>query len=87
MKLIYSAASPYARKARVTAIESGVGSELEFEDILPWEDPAGYRDVNPVGKVPVMTYLRILETPRTAAQRKSYEKRRKFAVAGLGNVY
>jgi glutathione S-transferase len=54
MKLIYSAASPYARKARVTAIESGVGSELEFEDILPWEDPAGYRDVNPVGKVPAL---------------------------------
>ncbi len=54
MKLIYSAASPYARKARVAAIESGIGSELELEGILPWEDPAGYRDVNPVGKVPAL---------------------------------
>lgn len=54
MKLIYSAASPYARKARVAAIESGVGDELELEGIFPWEDPAGYRDVNPVGKVPAL---------------------------------
>ena len=54
MKLIYSAASPYARKARVAAIEAGVGDEVELEEIFPWEDPAGYRDVNPVGKVPAL---------------------------------
>jgi glutathione S-transferase len=54
MKLIYSAASPYARKARVAAIESGVGDKLETQGIMPWEDPAGYRDVNPVGKVPAL---------------------------------
>lgn len=54
MKLIYSAASPYARKARVAAIESGVSDNLELVGILPWEDPAGYRDVNPVGKVPAL---------------------------------
>lgn len=54
MKLIYSAASPYARKARVAAIESGADVKLELEAILPWEDPAGYRNVNPVGKVPAL---------------------------------
>ena len=54
MKLIYSAASPYARKARVAAIECGMSDKLEVEGILPWEDPAGYRDVNPVGKVPAL---------------------------------
>jgi len=54
MKLFYSAASPYARKARVAAIESGASDKLETEEILPWEDPAGYRDVNPVGKVPAL---------------------------------
>ena len=54
MKLIYSAASPYARKARVAAIESGVSDKLELEGILPWEDPDGYRDINPVGKVPAL---------------------------------
>ncbi len=54
MKLIYSAASPYARKARVAAIEAGVTDKLELEEILPWEDPDGYRDINPVGKVPAL---------------------------------
>ncbi|HCP00281.1 MAG: glutathione S-transferase [Alphaproteobacteria bacterium] len=54
MKLIYSTASPYARKARVAAIECGANAGLELEAILPWEDPAGFRDVNPVGKVPAL---------------------------------
>ncbi|MEP4378740.1 MAG: glutathione S-transferase [Alphaproteobacteria bacterium] len=54
MKLIYSAASPYARKARIAAIESGVGDKLEMDAINPWEDPAGFRDINPVGKVPTL---------------------------------
>ena len=54
MKLIHSAASPYARKARVTAIETGLSDKLEIEGIVPWEDPDGYRDVNPVGKVPAL---------------------------------
>jgi len=33
MKLIYSGASPYARKARATAIESGMASKIEMEEI------------------------------------------------------
>jgi glutathione S-transferase len=54
MKLIYSAASPYARKARAVAIESGLADKIEMEAINPWEDPTGYRDVNPIGKVPAL---------------------------------
>ncbi|MDG2270221.1 MAG: glutathione S-transferase N-terminal domain-containing protein, partial [Alphaproteobacteria bacterium] len=54
MQLIYSAASPYARKARVAAIESRVSDKLDLVEIMPWEDPDGYRDVNPVGKVPAL---------------------------------
>ncbi|MDA0785796.1 MAG: glutathione S-transferase [Proteobacteria bacterium] len=54
MKLIYAAASPYARKARVAAIECGASDKLDIEAVAPWEDPAGYRDVNPVGKVPAL---------------------------------
>jgi glutathione S-transferase len=54
MKLIYAAPSPYARKARMAAIESGASDKLEIEAINPWEDPDGYRDVNPVGKVPAL---------------------------------
>jgi len=54
MKLIYAAASPYARKARIAAIECGASDKLDIEAVAPWEDPAGYRDVNPVGKVPAL---------------------------------
>lgn len=54
MKLIYSAASPYARKARMAVIETGLEGTVETEEINPWADPDGYRDVNPVGKVPAL---------------------------------
>jgi glutathione S-transferase len=54
MKLIYSGASPYARKARATVIETGLADRIEMEEINPWADPNGYRDVNPVGKVPAL---------------------------------
>ena len=54
MKLIYSGASPYARKARATAIEIGMAGKIELEEINPWADPEGYRAVNPVGKVPAL---------------------------------
>ncbi|MBO6784945.1 MAG: glutathione S-transferase [Alphaproteobacteria bacterium] len=54
MKLIYSTPSPYARKARATAIETGLADKIEMEDINPWADPQGYRAVNPVGKVPAL---------------------------------
>jgi len=52
MKLYYAAASPYARKAHATAIETGMANKIEMEPTSPWTDPDGYRDINPVGKVP-----------------------------------
>lgn len=54
MKLIYSVASPYARKARVTLIEARLEGRVETEAIDPWADPAGFRDDNPLGKVPTL---------------------------------
>ncbi len=54
MKLIYSVASPYARKARAAAIETGLAERIEMQAINPWADPAGYREINPVGKVPAL---------------------------------
>ena len=54
MKLVYSTPSPYARKARATAIETGMADRIEMEDINPWADPEGYRGINPVGKVPAL---------------------------------
>ncbi len=54
MKLIYSVPSPYARKARVVLIEARLESQVETEAIDPWADPAGFRDDNPLGKVPTL---------------------------------
>lgn len=54
MKLIYSVPSPYARKARVTLIEARLEGRVETEAIDPWADPPGFRDDNPLGKVPTL---------------------------------
>ncbi len=54
MKLIYSVPSPYARKARVTLIEARLEGQVETEAIDPWADPPGFRDDNPLGKVPTL---------------------------------
>lgn len=54
MKLIYSVPSPYARKARVALIEARLEGQVETEAIDPWADPPGFRDDNPLGKVPTL---------------------------------
>jgi glutathione S-transferase len=54
MKLIYSVASPYARKARMALIEARLEGRVETEAIDPWADPPGFRDDNPLGKVPTL---------------------------------
>ena len=54
MKLYYSVPSPYARKARMVLIEARLEGQVETEAIDPWADPAGYRDENPLGKVPAL---------------------------------
>jgi glutathione S-transferase len=55
MKLFYSVPSPYARKARIVLIEARLEGRVETEALDPWSDPAGYRDHNPLGKVPALT--------------------------------
>jgi glutathione S-transferase len=54
MKLIYSVPSPYARKARITLIEARLEGRVEIEALDPWSDPPGFRNDNPLGKVPVL---------------------------------
>lgn len=54
MKLIYSVPSPYARKARVVLIEARLEGRVETEALDPWADPPGFRDHNPLGKVPAL---------------------------------
>ncbi len=54
MKLIYSVPSPYARKARVALIEANLEGQVDTEALDPWADPPGFRDNNPLGKVPTL---------------------------------
>ncbi len=54
MKLIYSVPSPYARKARMALIEARLEGRVESAAIDPWADPPGFRDDNPLGKVPTL---------------------------------
>jgi len=54
MKLIYSVPSPYARKARVVLIEARLEGQVETEALDPWSNPPGFRNDNPLGKVPTL---------------------------------
>ena len=55
MKLYHAAASPYARKARITLREANILELVEEIEVAPWTDPEGYRDITPLGKVPALT--------------------------------
>src|SRR5687767_7411618 len=52
MKLHYSPASPFARKAWVTAIECGIGDTLELSATNPHESTPELVKANPFSKVP-----------------------------------
>ena len=57
MKLIYAAASPFARKVLVVAHEVGLddGIEIETAAAHPVERNAGIRAKNPLGQIPTLT--------------------------------
>lgn len=52
MKLIGSLTSPYVRKVRIVLAEKKI--EYEFEIDSPWSDESKVRDINPLGKIPVL---------------------------------
>lgn len=54
MKLYCSANSPYARKARVAAIELGIADRLELIDINPRDPSTGLWNLNPLAKIPTL---------------------------------
>src|SRR4030095_3254480 len=54
MKLHYSPASPFARKAWVTAIECGFGDKLELAATNPHESTPELVKANPFSKVPAL---------------------------------
>ncbi|WP_222908254.1 glutathione S-transferase N-terminal domain-containing protein [Pseudomonas sp. DNDY-54] len=56
MQLIYAAASPFGRKTRVVASETGLTSRLELIEttVLPVDVNERVNAVNPLGKIPVL---------------------------------
>lgn len=52
MKLITSLTSPYARKARIVALEKNLPVETAVD--VPWNEDTGVIKLNPLGKVPVL---------------------------------
>ncbi|MDH1865462.1 glutathione S-transferase [Pseudomonas chengduensis] len=56
MQLIYAAASPFARKVRVLAAETGLLDRIELLDtaVLPTTLNERVNSLNPLGKIPVL---------------------------------
>ncbi len=54
MILRYSAGSPYARKVRVAAIETGLDGRIEGIASNPWDASDELKALNPLGKVPTL---------------------------------
>lgn len=54
MQLHLNATSPFARVARIVALEKGLQDQLELCWSDPWSDPTGLLQANPVGRIPVL---------------------------------
>lgn len=56
MKLTFSAASPFARKIRIAAMELGLNDKIELvpATVVPGQPNAEYQKINPLKKLPVL---------------------------------
>jgi glutathione S-transferase len=56
MKLTFSPASPFARKVRIAAIETGLIDKIEFTPatVAPGQANEGYSKITPLKKLPVL---------------------------------
>ncbi len=54
MKLLYTGTSPYARKCRVVAIESGLAARVEIVETSPADPKSGLSEANPLHKIPAL---------------------------------
>lgn len=54
MKLLYSSASPFARKVRACAVALGVDHLIELVVVNTAEAPRELTDANPLGKIPTL---------------------------------
>jgi len=51
-KLLGANVSPYVRKCRAYLAEKGLA--YEYEPVSPFNPPPGFRDISPLGKIPVL---------------------------------
>ncbi|WP_439816605.1 glutathione S-transferase N-terminal domain-containing protein [Zavarzinia sp. CC-PAN008] len=54
MKLYHSPTSPYVRKVRVVALETGLDRQIELIPSDPWAPGSEVQQHNPLGKVPAL---------------------------------
>jgi len=54
MKLHFSPTSPFTRKVLVSAIELGLGDQIERLPTNPWESATALTDNNPLSRIPVL---------------------------------
>jgi glutathione S-transferase len=82
MKLYYSPASPYARKVRITAIETGLDRKMEMMNVAltPVAPNADVDKHNPVGKIPVLAVksMDLFDSPVICEYLDSQHKGRKL---------
>jgi glutathione S-transferase len=54
MKLLFNAASPFARKVRIALLEKRLADRVHLETVQPWPEPVAITPFNPLGKIPVL---------------------------------
>jgi glutathione S-transferase len=54
MKLLFNAASPFARKVRIALLEKRLIDQVHLETVQPWPEPFAITPFNPLGKIPVL---------------------------------
>jgi glutathione S-transferase len=82
MRLYYSPTSPYARKVRALAIETGLGKKIELVNVVltPIAPNSDVDKHNPIGKVPALSVkgLDLFDSPVICEYLDSQHKGRKL---------
>lgn len=82
MKLYYSPSSPYARKVRVVALETGLDKKMEMANVAltPVAPNADVDKHNPIGKVPALSVkgMDLFDSPVICEYLDSHHKGRKL---------
>lgn len=98
MKLYLNATSPFARLARIVAIEKGLAARTELCWVNPWQDDARLLAIAPLARVPVLItddgaaltesllIARYLDDTGVGASLvPEHDRARTLALAGLGH--